>query len=49
MLQVAISDGVMLDPFPFQKDDAAASEVDVSRGEIVEPSCNGSDFPADFW
>ena len=36
MKQAALCDGLAFDPFPFQPDDVAASEVDVGRGEIVE-------------
>lgn len=36
MKQAALFDGFAFDPFPFQRDDVAAPEVDVGRGEIVE-------------
>ena len=36
MKQAALFDGFAFDPFPFQRDDIAAPEVDVGRGEIVE-------------
>ena len=36
MVQAALSDGVSFDPFALKQDGVAASEVDVSRGEIVE-------------
>jgi hypothetical protein len=36
MLQAAIGDCLALDPFVFEEDDLSASEVDVSRGKIVE-------------
>jgi len=36
LVQAALSDGVAFDPFAFDQDGLAASEVDVSRGEMVE-------------
>src|SRR4051795_9655144 len=36
MLQAAIGDGLAFDPFAFEEDGLAASEVDVGRGEIAE-------------
>ena len=36
MLQAAIGDGLAFDPFAFEQDGLAASEVDVGRGEIAE-------------
>ena len=36
MVQAALSDCVSFDPFAFEQDGLAASEVDVGRGEIVE-------------
>jgi hypothetical protein len=36
MKQAALPDGFVFDPFPFQHDGLAASEVDVGRGEIAE-------------
>jgi len=39
VVQAAPSDGVSFDPFAFEQDSLAASEVDVSRGEIVETGC----------
>ena len=36
MKQAALFDGFAFDPFPFQRDDLAAPEVDVGGGEIVE-------------
>ena len=36
VLQAAIGDGLSFDPFPFDEDGVASSEVDVSRGEILE-------------
>ena len=36
VVQAAVSDGVSFDPFAFEQDGLAASEVDVGRGEIVE-------------
>ena len=36
VVQAALSDGFAFDPFPFQRDDIAAPEVDVGRSEIVE-------------
>ena len=35
MLQAAIGDGLAFDPFAFEEDGVAASEVDVGRGEIA--------------
>ena len=37
VLQVAGRDGVAFDPFSFQQDDLAASEVDVGRWRMVRP------------
>jgi len=34
--QAALLDGFAFDPFPFQRDDLAAPEVDVGRCEIAE-------------
>lgn len=36
VVQAALSDGVSFDPFTFEQDGLAASEVDVGWGEIVE-------------
>ena len=36
VLQAAIVDGLSFDPFPFDEDGVAASEVDVGGGEIIE-------------
>ena len=36
MVQAALFDRVSFDPFAFEQDGLAASEVDVGRGEIVE-------------
>ena len=36
MKQAALCDGFAFDPFPFQRDDIAATEVDVGRREIAE-------------
>lgn len=36
VVQAALSDCVSFDPFTFDEDGLAASEVDVGRGEIVE-------------
>jgi len=36
MKQAALFDGFAFDPVPFQRNDLAAPEVDVSGGEIVE-------------
>jgi hypothetical protein len=36
MVQAALFDGVSFDPFAFEQDGLAASEVDVGRGEIIE-------------
>ncbi len=36
MVQAALFDGVLFDPFTFERDDLAASEVDVGGREIVE-------------
>ncbi len=36
MVQAALSDAFSFDPFTFEQDGLAASEVDVGRGEIVE-------------
>lgn len=36
MVQAALSDGVSFDPFAFEQDGLAASEVDVGWGKIVE-------------
>ena len=36
MLQVTVCDCLALDPFAFEEDGLSASEVDVSRGKIVE-------------
>lgn len=38
MVQAALSDGVSFDPFAFEQDGLAASEVDVGWGKIVEAS-----------
>jgi hypothetical protein len=37
MVQATVCDGLALDPFAFEVDGLSASEVDVSRGKIVEP------------
>ena len=37
MVQATVCDGRALDPFAFEEDGLSASEVDVSRGKIVEP------------
>ena len=36
VVQAALLDGVSFDPFTFEQDGVAASEVDVGRGKIVE-------------
>ncbi len=36
MVQAAFFDGISFDPFAFEQDCLPASEVDISRGEIVE-------------
>ena len=36
VLQAAIVDGLSFDPFPFDEDGVAASEVDVGGSEVVE-------------
>ena len=36
MVQAALFDGVSFDPFAFDEDGLATSEVDVGRGEVVE-------------
>ena len=36
VVQAALSDGVSFDPFAFEQDGLAASEVDVGWGKIVE-------------
>ncbi len=36
VLQAAIGDCLSFDPFPFDEDGLAASEVDVRGGEVVE-------------
>ena len=36
MLQATVCDCLALDPFAFEEDGLSASEVDVSRGKIVE-------------
>ena len=36
MQQASVCDGLTFDPFAFDKDGLAASEVDVSRGQIAE-------------
>ena len=36
MLQATVCDCLALDPFAFEEDGLGASEVDVSRGKIVE-------------
>jgi hypothetical protein len=36
MLQATVCDCLLLDPFAFEEDGLSASEVDVSRGKIVE-------------
>ena len=36
MLQSSLADGVAFDPFSFEQDCLASSEVDVCRREVVE-------------
>ena len=36
MKQAALSDGFAFDPFPFQHDDVATSEVDIGGCEIAD-------------
>ena len=36
MLQSALFDGVAFDPFAFEQDGVAASEVDVGRGQVAD-------------
>ncbi len=42
MLQASLFDGVAFDPFPFQQNDLAASEIDVGGREIAQLQGTGS-------
>ena len=36
MLQAPVLDGLSFDPFPFQQDGLAASEVDIDGREVIQ-------------
>ena len=47
VLQATVCDCLALDPFAFEEDGLSASEVDVSRGKIVEALNLRPDQPDD--